>query len=707
MPTHHRTCNLCEAHCGILIDVEGGSITSIRGDENDPLSRGYICPKAHALKDLHEDPDRIRTPMIREGETWREATWEEAVRTAAEGLHAVQKRHGRSAVAVYLGNPSVHNLPALLAVPGFIRALGTRTRFSASSIDQFPRMLAAYLVYGSQFAWPIPDLERTDHYLVLGANPLVSNGSLMTAPGMRRRIREIRQRGGKVIVVDPRRSETADAADEHVFVRPGTDSVLLLAMLSTIFNEREVNLGACEGIVDGLDHIRERVAPYTPEKAAEITGIAADVIRRLALEFADAPRAVAYPRIGTCVQTFGTLANYLADVLNIVTGRLDRAGGAMFTTPAAGGQPSRGHYGRWKSRTTGTPEFGGELPVATLASEIETEGEGQIRGMFTMAGNPVLSAPNGARIDRAMDDLEFMVSVDPCLNETTRHANVILPPRSSLENDQYSLTFLRFAVRNVSKVTRRVFEPAQNSRNDWEILGALTGALAECRARDGQGEDDPAAAVRAQYGFTPLQVVEGMISAGPYDISMDDLRDNPSGIDLGPLQEDQLAANLGYDDGRVQLAHDAIDAELDRLDQHIAADGFSAGEDGMLLIGRRQLRSNNSWMHNCPSLIKGRNRCTLIVHPDDAHRIGVTDGKLARVESRVGSVEVPVEVSDEVMRGVVSLPHGYGHHRPGIRQRLAAENAGVSMNDLTDDSVLEGMLGNGVLTGVPVRVTSA
>lgn len=645
--------------------------------------------------------------MIREGDSWREASWDEAVRVAAEGLHEVQKRHTRSAVGVYLGNPSVHNLPALLGLPGFIRALGTRSRFSASSVDQFPRMMAAFLVYGSQFGWPIADLERTDYFLVIGANPLVSNGSLMTAPGMRRRVRDIRARGGRVVVVDPRRSETADAADEHVFLRPGTDAPFLLAMLSTIFAEGPVDLGVCDGRVDGLDHVRELVAPYTPERVSDVTGVSAGTIRRLAREFASASTGAAYARIGTCVQSYGTLANYLVDVLNLVTGRLDRAGGVMFTTPAAGGTPARGHYGRWNSRTSGIPEFGGELPVATLAAEIETEGEGQLRGMFTLAGNPVLSTPNGARLDAAMADLEFMVSVDPCMNETTRHANVILPPRSSLENPQYSLVFLRLAVRNVAKVTDAVFEPREDSRSDWQILGALTEALAELRERDGEGENDPAASVKPQYAYEPMQVIEGMLAAGPYDLSVDKLREHPSGMDLGPLQEGRLDEIVAYEDGRLQLEHEVVDAELHRLEADLEAGALVAGSDEMLLIGRRQLRSNNSWMHNCPSLMKGRDRCTLLVHPDDARRIGLGEGAHARVKSRVGELEVPVEVTDEMMPGVVSLPHGFGHDRPGTRQRIAAQKAGVSMNDLTDETVVEGMLGTGVLTAIPVRVSVA
>jgi len=706
MTVHHRTCNLCEATCGILVEVDDDRIVSIRGDDDDPFSRGYICPKAHALKDMYEDADRLRRPMVREGGDWRETTWDEAIDVAARGLHDVQRRRGLDAVAVYLGNPSVHNLPALFSAPTVTRALDTRTRFSASSVDQFPRMLAAYLVYGAQLSIPVADVDRTDYFLVLGANPLVSNGSLMTAPGMRRRLREVRERGGKVVVVDPRRTETARAADEHVFIRPGADALLLLAMISVLFEEERVSLGAAEGRLDGLDHVREIAARFTPERVAAATGVEAATIRRLAREFSEAPTAAAYARIGTCVQSYGTLASYLVDVLNIVAGRIDAVGGVMFTTPAAGYAP-RGHYGRWKSRVRGIPEFGGELPVATMAEEIDTDGEGQVRAMFTMAGNPVLSTPNGRRLDEAMAGLDFMVSVDPCLNETTRHASVILPPRHSLENHQYSLVFHRLAVRNTAKFTSPVFAPDEDSWSEWEICSALVGKLAELRAADGGDGAEAAASAVSQFEMKPPELVGALLSMGPYEVTPESLLENPSGVDLGPLEQGGLDRAVQHDDGRIKLEHEEVDREIARLEAELAGAAEPRADGELLLIGRRQLRSNNSWMHNCPSLMKGRDRCTLLMHPDDAARLGLHADDAVNVRSRVGEVAVPLELTDDMMPGVVSLPHGFGHDRDGIRQSVASAHAGASMNDLTDENVVEGMMGNAVLTGVPVRVTAA
>ncbi len=696
------------------MEVSGRTIVSIKGDENDPLSRGYLCPKAYGLKDLYEDPDRLRVPLVKQDGSWREADWEEAIDFAAEGLHRVQEAHGVNAVASYVGNPSVHNLTALLAGPAFIRALGSRLRFSASSIDQFPKMLSAYLVYGAQLAIPVPDLERTEYLIVQGANPVVSNGSLMTAPGMKKRIRDIQSRGGKVVVIDPRRTETAKLADEHLFLRPGADAPLLLAMLQVLFAHGRVELGAAEGRVEGLEHVREMCAQFSPETVAEATGVSAADIERIALEFADAPKAAYYGRIGTCVQSYGTLASYLIDVINIVTGRVDVEGGLMFPNPAAP-LSSKGHYKKWYSRVRDIPEFGGELPVATLAEEIETPGEGQIRGLFTMAGNPVLSVPNGARLDAALDSLDFMVSVDPSLNETTRHADVILPPRHSLENPSYSAVLLQLAVRDVAKYSPPVFEPSEGSMSEWEILGGMVEKLGELRAQ-GEETDRATGMACAYFSADPQTVIASLLASGPYEVTMDDLLANPSGVDLGSLKAGGLDRGRRHDEGAIKLGHPEIDGEVSRLRDELTrgrigevsfAAGGSDPDASFVLIGRRQLRSNNSWMHNCPSLMTGGDRCSLLMNPADAGRLGVTGGSRVSVSSAVGQVDIPVELTDDMMPGVVSMPHGFGHTRPGVRMSLAQDFPGASMNDVTDDGPTEGLMGNGILTGVPVRVVAS
>ncbi len=700
MAIHRRICNLCEATCGILVETEERRIISIRGDESDPFSRGYVCPKAVALRDTWEDPNRLRVPLLRDGGGWRECSWDEAIETAARGIHEVQRRHGKDAVAVYSGNPSVHNLPALLANPPFIRMLGTKVRFSASSADQFPRMLAAYFVYGGQFSIPVADVDHTDYFLILGANPIVSNGSLMTAPGMRRRLRAIKDRGGKVVVVDPRRSETAAVASEHVFLRPGTDALFLMAMIEALFAAGLVDSSAAD-CASGVEELRTAAGEFPAERVAPVTGVEAETVRRLAREFASAPTAACYARIGTCVQSYGTLVNALVDAVNVLTGRLDRRGGVMFTTPASGGV-SPGHYGRWHSRVRGIPEFGGEIPVATMSEEMTTPGAGQVRALVTMAGNPVLSTPNGRRLDEALAGLDFMVSVDPALNETTRHARVILPPRHSLENDQFALVFQRLSVRNTVKFCPPVFAPEADEWSEWEILGRLAASLALLR------EADPEAGLPAggtePFAASPRDLIDGLLAMGPHDVSIASLLDQPAGVDLGPLEEGRLSSYVHHEDGRLHLMCPELAAEIERLRTDFGAGRILPEQGRLLLIGRRQLRSNNSWMHHCPTLMKGPDRCTLLIHPDDAARLGVDDGKTVRVRSRVGEVVVRTEITDEVMAGVVSLPHGFGHDRPGTRLGVAGERPGVSMNDLTDESVVEGLLGNAVLTAVPVEL---
>ena len=710
MPRHHRTCNLCEAHCGLVIETEGRTILSIRGDEDDPLSRGYMCPKGNALKDVYEDGDRIRRPMIREGERWRETSWDEAIGHAARGIHDVQKRHGNDSFATYAGNPSAHNLSAMLALPHLLRLLHTKNRYSASTVDQFPQMLAAYLVFGAQLSIPIADLERCNYLMILGANPLVSNGSLMTAPGMKKRLREIRERGGRVVVLDPRRSETAEAATEHVFLKPGSDALFLLAMLSVIFDEGLSRLGAAEDRVLGLSRVEAIAKHYPPERVAAATGIEAARLRRLAHEFASAPAAACYTRIGVCVQEYGTLASWLGDVLNIVTGNIDRPGGMMFPSPAAT-YSSKGSYKRWHSRVRGLPEFGGELPAACLSEEMETPGEGQIHGLLTLAGNPALSTPNGARLERALAGLEFMVSVDPALNETTRFADVILPPRHVLENDHFSLVFHKLAVRDTVKYCEPVFEPAADSLSEMEICGRLCAELTRLRSEDSVAAGGPPVenTTDALYATRPDQFISMLLASGPYALTMEDIKAKPAGIDLGSLKEGGLDRAIRHNDGKIHLAHPEIDEELVRLETALRSGRFEtadAAPNGFLMIGRRQLRSNNSWMHNCPTLIKGPERCTLLMSPVDAERLGLKHGRLVAVESRVGRVSLPLAVTDEMMPGVVSMPHGFGHTRQGIRMKNAAARPGASMNDLTDENVVEGMVGNGVLTGVPVRVSA-
>ncbi|RMO04012.1 Oxidoreductase, molybdopterin-binding protein [Pseudomonas coronafaciens pv. zizaniae] len=696
---HYRACHLCEAICGLAIETEAGPdsaprITSIKGDPLDTFSRGHICPKAVALQDIQNDPDRLRQPMLRNGEQWQPITWQDAFDRVAERLHAIQQRHGQNAVAIYQGNPSVHNYGLMTHSNYFLGLLKTRNRFSATSVDQLPHHLTSFLMYGHGMLLPIPDIDHTDFMLILGGNPLASNGSIMTVPDVEKRLKAIQQRGGKLVVIDPRRSETAAIADQHLFVRPGGDAALLFGLLNTLFEEgltRQSHLP-----VDGLEEVRKAIGDFNAEAMSPRCGIAAGQIRQLARDFAAADQAVCYGRMGVSTQAFGTLCHWLTQLINLVTGNLDRVGGALCTEPAIDlvSSTSGGHFNLWQSRVSGLPEYGGELPVSALAEEMLVEGEGQVRALVTVAGNPVLSTPNGRQLDQALKGLEFMVSIDLYINETTRHADLILPSTSALENDHYDTTFNTLAIRNVTRFNRAIFERPEGALHDWEIFVGLAKAFAAKAARE------------LKLTLPPAQMIDRGLRAGRYgeasahNLSLQTLAGHPHGLDLGALKSN-LASRLKTANGSIQAAPEVIMADLARF----AADpGQQAGE--LLLIGRRHVRSNNSWMHNYHRLVKGKPRHQLLMHPEDLQRRGLSDGQQVRVSSRVGVIEVQVLSNLDMMPGVVSLPHGWGHSRAGVKMEIARSQPGVSANDLTDERQLDVLSGNAVLNGVPVQVVS-
>lgn len=685
--TVHRACNLCEAICGLDITVDGPRILSIRGDDADPFSRGHICPKGVALQDIHEDPNRLRRPMQKVDGTWVEISWDEAFDLAADRLSSLAKQHGDHTLSLYAGNPSVHNIGTALGTAPLARLLRSRNVFSATSVDQLPQQLTSLLMYGHQFLIPIPDIDRTDYFLIMGGNPVASNGSLMTAPDVTQRLKDIRARGGRIVVLDPRFTETAAIASEHHFLRPASDAAFLMAALNTIRSENLMRLERPERL-QGLDAAFDAIATMTPELAAGHTGIDAETIRRLARELASAPSAVCYGRVGSSLQAFGTLNQWLIQLLNLVTGNLDRAGGALLTQPLiplTGPGTRAGGYARWTSRVRGLPESGGELPVAVLAEEILTPGDGQIRGLITIAGNPVLSTPDGRQLDEALDSLEFMVSIDIYLNETTRHADLILPPTSSLHHDHYDLVFNAFAIRNVARFNSAIWPRPDDERYDWEIFGELCARLAQ----------------RLEREHRPIPSTAKAIAKRLQGKSIDDLLAAPHGLDLGPLQP-SLYERLETSDRAIDCAPAVLLADVTRF-----LDQTPAPPSSFQLIGRRHLRSNNSWMHNSQRLIKGKRRDQLLMHPDDLASLGLTDGQAVEVRAQSRTVTIPVQASDTMMRGVVSLPHGFGHNREGTRLGLAEENAGVSYNDLTDALAVDAVSGNAAMNGVWVSVVGS
>ncbi|MFP8878216.1 MAG: molybdopterin-dependent oxidoreductase [Myxococcota bacterium] len=712
--TIHKTCNLCEATCGLLIDVKGNRAVRIRADDEDPFSRGHICPKAIALGQIQEDPDRLRHPVRRTAEGWERITWEAAFSEVSENLVRIQREYGDDAVATYLGNPAAHNFGMVFYLTPLYRALASRNRYSASSLDQNPAHAASLFLFGATLRIPVPDIDRTDFLLMLGANPVVSNGSLMTAPGFGKRVRELHERGGRFVVVDPRHTETAELADEHLFIRPGHDGLLLASLLRVVLSEKRTRNNHVWEQIDGLEGLERAVEPFEPESVAARVGIAADAIRQLARDFAAAPSAVCYGRIGICQNPFGTLNNWLVSALNIVTGNFDRAGGAMFPTPAIDladiGRQLGGKTEDWKTRVRGAPSFNDEQPSACLAEEMSTPGEGQIRGLLTLAGNPALSAPNGIAIDRGLAGLDFFCAVDFYINETTRHANVILPPTWSLEHENYEVVFHQFAVHNTAKYSRPVLTPSPGTRHDWQILIELAMRIFEQKETRSLVRLGLRLLRASGNFFSPRRLMDWALRNGPYGdrfrpwrrgLRIGGLESHRKDIDLGPL-EPCLSRVLQTQNGRIELAHPVITSELERLSTTIAS-GPTEGPK-MVMIGRRDPRTNNSWMHNVPLAVKGPDRCNLIVHPDDAKLLGLDGAKHVSIRSRVATRVARLTISDEVMPGVVSLPHGWGHGVQGMRMQVASAHPGISFNDLADDSVIEAVVGNAVLNGIPVEL---
>ena len=684
---HYRTCNLCEAVCGIEIEHADGKVLAIKGDKQDPFSRGHICPKALALKEIYEDENRLKLPVKRIGNDWKEISWDEAFDEIANKIKGIQMKYGRNAVAVYQGNPSVHNFGTLLNSGSLLKALKTQNNFSATSVDQLPHHFAGWAMFGHPLLLPIPDIDRTNYFLIFGANPLASNGSLMTAPDIINRLEAIKKRGGKIVLIDPRRNETARVATEHHFIKPASDVYFLLAIIHTLFAENLVKLGHLADFTDGVDVLREVSKDYTPETVENLTGISAAEIKRITLEFANAKSAVCYGRIGVSTQKFGGLCHWLINSINILTANFDRAGGAMFTSPAFDllqtAKPEN-IYNRWQSRVRKLPEFMSELPVAALAEEILTDGEGQIKALFTSCGNPVLSTPNGAQLEKALDKLEFLVSIDIYINETTRKADIILPTATGLETSHYDVIFNLLAVRNTAKYSAPLFPKDENAKYDWEIFQELAHCL--------NSNEEPLKLV------PPEVKLNFGLQFGRYKLSLEELQNNLHGIDLGELQS-CLPERLLTENKRLNLAPELLVNDLQRLKSETAqSDEFS-----FALIGRRHLRDNNSWLHHSEILTKGKNRCTLLINNSDAGKLNLQNGKTVKVSSRVGTVEIPCEITETIAPGVVSIPHGYGHKREGFATN--ENHAGVSLNDLTDHNLIDELTGNAAFNGVRVKIT--
>jgi anaerobic selenocysteine-containing dehydrogenase len=694
--THYRTCSLCEAMCGIKIQYKNNDIISITGDKNDVFSQGHICPKAVALKDLYYDKDRLKTPLKKTKNGWINISWNEALDEVANKIKAIQDKYGDNAVATYQGNPNVHNVGLMLYGKPLIKSLKTRQKYTASSVDQLPHHIASLLMFGHQMMIPIPDLDRTDYMLILGANPAISNGSMLTAPDFKKRLKAIKNRNGKVVCIDPRFTETAKVATEHHFIHPGKDALFLLSIIHVIFKEHLSQKGHLEKDLKNWTIIKDLSTDFPPETTEKFIGISALKMRETASEFAKAKTAVCYGRLGVSTQEFGGMCIWLVNVLNLITDNTDKIGGAMFTLPAidlvgmSGSQNKTGTFNRYQSRVNNLPEYSGEFPVATLADEILTKGEEQVKAFVCIAGNPVLSTPNGAKLEKALSELDFMVSLDIYLNETSKYADIILPTTTGLETIHYDLAFHQLAVKNTSKFCEPLFEKEANQRHDWQVLNALTERLT--------GEKNPA---------TPEMMLDFMLKYSPYksqNITIKTLKEQPHGVDFGDLKP-CLSQRLFSEDKKIDLAPMPFVNDIKRLKSQMKQWQTTNKTDyPFYLIGRRQLRNNNSWMHNSAILTSGKNRCTLLIHPMDAEKLHLKNGQDVLVTSNVNTVKIPVEISQDMMQGVLSIPHGFGHHRNGIKMHIAEKNAGVSINDLTDDQSLDNVTGNANFSGTKVKI---
>jgi anaerobic selenocysteine-containing dehydrogenase len=697
--THYRACNLCEAICGLEITVnENNEILTINGDKKDPFSRGHICPKAVGLKDIYLDKDRLKQPVRRTETGWETISWNEAFDEVASKLKSIQAQHGKDAVGIYQGNPSVHNSGTLLSAPALLRALGTKNRFSATSADQLPHHFVSSLMFGHPLLLPVPDIDRTDFMLIMGGNPLASNGSMMTVPDVANRLKAIQKRGGKFVVIDPRKTETAKIADQHIFIKPATDVYLLMAILNEVLNENDTNRITNLPIDnEGITELKSAIQNYTPEAVSSVTGIPIEIIKNLVHDILTPKSAVVYGRMGVSVQAFGGVCQWLINCINIFTCNMDSVGGAMFTQPAFDllGRAKKGekYFNRYQSAVRKLPEFDGELPVSAMGEDIL---DGGIKALFTVCGNPVLSTSNGTQLDTALEGLDYMVSVDIFINETTRHANMILPPTTGLEVAHYDLAFYNLSVRNVAKYSEPLFEKDNNQRHDWEIFEEIKNRLISQ-----EGAEIPAPK-------NPEEKLEMAMQYGPYGkdgLTLQKLKDNPHGEDLGALRP-CLKEKLLTDNQMINVIPELLLDDLERVNlnfQKLLKD-IKNIEFDLQLIGRRNLRSNNSWMHNSERLVKGRDRCTLMIHPETAAKRGIVNLEKVQIESRVGKVEIAVEITDEIMPNVVSIPHGFGHARKGVKLDVATAHAGVSLNDLTDNLMIDELTGNSAFSGVPVRI---
>ncbi|MBL4606379.1 MAG: molybdopterin-dependent oxidoreductase [Pseudomonadales bacterium] len=769
--THLQICNLCEAMCGLKIQTRNGKVTSIKGNPDDLFSKGHMCAKALALKDIHEHKDRLRQPMRRTPQGWEPISWEAAFKEIEENLGATKKKYGNDSIALYLGNPRGHHHGSLLTSILLRKSLNSKNCFSVASSDHLPHMLAAYTLFGHMAMLPVPDIDRTDYLLCFGANPVVSNGSIMGAPYIKKRLKALQDRGGTITTIDPRKTETGEMANKHIYIYPGQDAYLLLSMIYFIFKNKWLDQGEWQSYTHGIDELRQLIQAFDIDKMAVQTGIEIGLIESLTLEFTTSKRALAYGRFGVCTQKHGAVNAWLIYVLNIITGNLDQAGGLMFPRPAVDLAllsaiiNEDGGFDAFQSKQWHLPSFDSEIPVVEMADEMLGSHPGAIKAFINVSGNPVLSTPDGKKLEKALGQLDFMVSVDGFINETNRFAHIVLPPTSALERSEYNMMCNLTAVRNNARYSGPLFSPPDDAKHDWQIFLQLSGILnREYSLRS--------ISLRlVAYLFKQLEpdgVLDLMLKLGPYGttfrrkrlpktfkedekinkipmlsrtnlankiqyklqllfkvsplskridwnsensdlerkifpLTLKQLKSKPNGIDLGAMNP-SLPERLFTRDKTINLIPDIYQSELKGINKNFSA-RIALTENEFYLVGRRTPRSMNSWLNNIERLTKGRPANTLLMNQESAHSLNLKEGDRVRLESNQQFIVVVVELCSSIMKGVISLPHGWGRDMHAGESEVADDSSKASFNDLTSNKDFDSLSGVSVLSGFIVKVS--
>ncbi|PAL22039.1 molybdopterin-dependent oxidoreductase [Sphingopyxis sp. GW247-27LB] len=697
---HVTFCRICTAVCGLVATVEDGKVVRARPDPDNPSSQGHACVKGISYHAVTHDPDRVTRPMKRVAPgRFEPVGWDEALNDIARRLSAIIAEHGPDAVASYQGNPPAYATDGMTGFRMFLKALGTTKIYGAGSQDTNARFTANWVLYGSPLTIDVPDVNNADFMIIFGANPLVSNGSLIFTPRVRHQLDAVAARGG-VVVVDPRCSETA-ARYEHVAIEPNSDCWLMLAMLRTLAEEGLADEAFLAARCAGWPELRAALTGIEFAEAARRTGIGVDAIKALARRLVASPRSVCYGRVGICRGPYATLANFLLSALNMVGGTFGHEGGSTFATPVLAGsdRATTGGYDEVRSRIGNFPSVTQFLPSAVMPDDILEPGPGQVRALLSLGGNVLLAAPGGERLRRGLEQLELSVSFDLYINEAGSYADYVLPGLTFYERADLPMVPFMSMVQPFLQYTEPVIAPVGEARSEFDTFCAILGRMG---LRMPAASPEEAAAQAAGGQMRPLEVLDGAIRQGPAGAagwSIDRLRDHPHGAMLDIPIPWGNPDKIAHADGRIHLWDDLIAGELDRLLATPPAKGLK-------LLSRRDIRSHNGWLHNVDRLVRSQ-KPTLHIHPDDAAAHDLADGDRAILSNRFGEIEVEVEVNADHLRGTVSYPHCFGHGSGGWQRANRAGGANINILLGHGPDVVEAVSGTTLMDGISVELRAA